>query len=330
MRLRPFIYLALITAALSVPDIQSQSVRVGGPILGFTSDGAGTRIWPIIGVPGASTLIEHLEVETAIHGVIVSPKQDYALAVRSEDARIVLIDLRPGKPATLPIGYIPPGVDVMATSPTGSAAAVYNYESGTIQTIRGLPDAPELLPTFDTAHIAGRATALAVSDNGAVAFAQFAEPESDRVRLWLFNSSPISPQVISDGPSEAAFFPRRLDAVIGEDSTHSAFLLLDIAHEAIRVPLISVADNDHLSKVFASDDGRVFLADADSGKVTIVDTTTTTSTVVSCGCQIAGLYPLKGSSIFRLSDVSREPALVLDASADEPRIVVIPPNLSIQ
>ena len=83
------------------------------------------------------------------------------------------------------------------------------------------------------------------------------------------------------------------------------------------------------SAVSTSEDGRrVFLTQVNSGNVAIVDTETQTSVMLDCQCRATGLYRLKGTSVFRLTETSREPTTVLDASAAEPRVVLIPPSAS--
>ena len=58
--------------------------------------------------------------------------------------------------------------------------------------------------------------------------------------------------------------------------------------------------------------------------VTIADLETGVSTVLSCDCVPTGFRPLKGTSVFRLSDPADGPVAVLDASSAEPRIMILP------
>ena len=84
----------------------SQSDVVRGPILGFAPNSAGSVIWPIVGVAGASILGEPLLLDSEVYGASVSPKNDYALAIRREDvgnlsvgaiADVAIFSLRKGK-----------------------------------------------------------------------------------------------------------------------------------------------------------------------------------------------------------------------------------------
>jgi hypothetical protein len=78
------------------------------------------------------------------------------------------------------------------------------------------------------------------------------------------------------------------------------------------------------SSISASDDGRsVFLADGSTGNIAIVDAQTGISTLTSCSCKPTGFKHLKGTSIFRLTETSSSPLMVLDASS-QARVIPIP------
>ena len=169
---------------------------------------------------------------------------------------------------------------------------------------------------------------MAVSDDGAVALVEFIDDNG--VALWAMDASGRSGRISADHPADAVFLPNRRDAIVADDASRTVFLILDAAGAATPLPLMSATDDmEGFSSVAASDDGRqVFVADASSGIVATVDVETRRATVMSCECRPTGLYRLKGSSIFRLTDISREPMMVLDASSSEPRILVIPPSAS--
>src|SRR4051812_44822898 len=90
--LQSFICVGLVASA-TVASLEGQSSVIWGPILGFTPSAGGTAISPILGVPGASTLADPLIMDGIFRGMAVSPKQDYAVAVRMDDRRAVVIDL---------------------------------------------------------------------------------------------------------------------------------------------------------------------------------------------------------------------------------------------
>jgi len=334
--LSELIYACLITAILvlcigfSAPlRLMAASQFIGGPVLGFIPDDGGTAIRLVVGIPGASILGQRLELDVDIRGVTISPKQDYAIASRVADAQTVVIDVAADPPVVTPVTGAHPGAELVAVSPTGSVAAEYDHVSGTIQVIGGLPRSPAVVAEFDTSLMSGRATALTVSDDGTIALMRVVD--SDNAGLWVVGSSNGPWRISLDRPSAAAFFPNRRDAVVTDDATRSAFLMRDIDHAGTQVPLLSAADGiETFSSVSVAKDGRrVFLADASSGVITTVDVETRTPILASCQCRPTGLYRLSGDSIFRLTESSGEPMMVLDASSSDPRISIIPPAASV-
>jgi hypothetical protein len=228
-----------------------------------------------------------------------------------------------------PVTGAHPGAELIAVSPTGSMAAEYDHVSGTIQVIGALPRSSAVVAEFDTSLIPGRATGLSISDDGTMALMKVVD--TGDAGLWVVGSSNGPWRVPLDRPSAAAFFPNRRDAVVTDDATRSAFLMMDIDHAATLVPLLAAADGiEAFSSVSVAEDGRrVFLADAPSGVITTVDVETRTPILMSCQCRPTGLYRLSGNSIFRLTEPSGEPMMVLDASSSDPRISIIPPATSV-
>jgi hypothetical protein len=126
--------------------------------------------------------------------------------------------------------------------------------------------------------------------------------------------------------SAASFLANRHDVVIADDGAQEVFLLSNIDQEASRLSVASFGDGfSAFAGVAASSDGlRVFISSKKSKNVTIADLETGVSTVLSCDCVPTGFRPLKGTSVFRLSDPADGPVAVLDASSAEPRIIVLP------
>jgi len=317
-------FLCISLAALStVSNVHAQS-SINGPFLGFTSGMGGTAILPIIGVPGASLLADSLPLGTAILGAVIAPSQDYAIALRTADAQIVVIDLSSGQ--ITPAATINPDGFVIAISPSGAAAAVYDAGTGYVQIILHPQQSPQVIQQLDASGVAGRPNTMAVSDDGAVVLAKFVD--SGGASLWMLNSSGAAQRLPVDQPSAVAFLFNRQDAIISEDATQSAIIVMDAGQTAVQVPLIPAIDGmAGFSSIAASaDGGRVFLADAKSGNIATVDVQTGQFVVVTCGCRPAGFYRLKGNSIFSLNEASQQPISVLDASSVQPRKLIIPPR----
>ena len=169
-------------------DAQVQ-VTIGGPVLGFIEDGAGASIWPLLGVSGASVVGQNLELSAGIHSATISPKHDYAIALRDEDGQPVIVGLDGGAGTLAPLAGARRNPDLIGISPTGRAAALYAHESRILQLVTGLPDTGRTTYEFDASGpsgMVGRLTAMAVSDDGRLALLILAEGES--AALWVVDA----------------------------------------------------------------------------------------------------------------------------------------------
>src|SRR5581483_4534227 len=127
------------------------------------------------------------------------------------------------------------GADLIAISPSGSAAAVYDEQSRSVQVVGGLPGSPQVVGQFDASGITGHATALAISDDATVALVKFMD--SDAVSAWILNRNGSSP-VLLDAPAGFAFFPHRNDAVVTDGRSRSVFVIQDAGNANTQIPLL--------------------------------------------------------------------------------------------
>jgi hypothetical protein len=106
------------------------------------------------------------------------------------------------------------------------------------------------------------------------------------------------------------------------------FLLQSIDENPVRLAAVTFPESSSpFAAIYASsDERRIYVAQRGSENITIIDVETGTPAVVPCGCSPIGFFPLKGGSLFRLNGFSDAPMTVLDASAEEMRIVVVPPS----
>jgi hypothetical protein len=319
--------LVLIVALLAsgmAGAMSPASDPVGGPALGFTPNADGSIIWPIIGIPGASLLGHRLTLGTIIRGSVVSPRQDYVIAIRAEDGQPIMSLLTSDAHETSSIGKRR-GETVIAISPAGPVVALYNQDSKVLQVLRGLPAAPETVFEFDASNIFGRVTSLAVSDDASVALLGFSGGDSDS--LWSVSAAG-SHFVSSNHPSSMAFIKNRNDAVVADSVVGEAFLLLSANDSPTRTPLLSNGEGvDGLSGAAVSDDGRfAVIAGSISGNVGIVDLEQSIHTIVSCNCKPSGVYRMTGTAVFRLNEPPDGLVTILDLSSGKPRILIVPPE----
>jgi hypothetical protein len=303
---------------------QDPSISISGPILGFIADSSGLVIRPILGVLGASLLGDPLQLGSGIRNALISPKQDYALAIREGSGELVRIGLTAGSVSIDAISGARIAADVIAISPGGTAAAAYQYGDRILQTFAQLTDAPRVVFEMDTSDIPGRLQGLAISDDGRLALLNLVT--GDDASLWVLSATGARFLVTTGQPSAVIFLLGRHDAVIGDDRAQEVFMVMGLDDTMARVPVASNVEGfDAISGVAASDDGqRVVITTKNSGNVTLVDRQTGVRSVLPCDCQSTGLQRLKGAAAFRLSDPSTGPIVLLDASSAEPRVVVMP------
>src|SRR5262245_5166629 len=302
---------------------QDPSVSIDGPILGFVEGSTRSTIQPIHGVLGASAVAQPIHIETEIHNVIVSPKHDYALATRNETGELILMRLGSSSVAMNSVDGARYGASAIAISPAGTAAAIYGQDRS-LQFLAGLPNAPQNIGEFDASDIVGHLEFVAVSDDGALAVLNFLTPGS--ATLWVLSANGSRWVLPAQRASAASFLTNRHDVVIADDAAQEVFLLSNIDQEASRLSIASFGDGfNAFAGVAASSDGlRVFISSKKSKNVIIADLETGVSAVLSCDCVPTGFRPLKGTSVFRLSDPADGPVVVLDASSAEPRIIILP------
>jgi hypothetical protein len=311
-----------VTGGLAPLCVQAQAIR--GPVLGFIPDGAGTAVRPLLGVPGASSVGDRLALNVAVRRLQVSPKQNYVLGVRNDDKAVVLIDLAATTLAARPLAF--PGIaDMISISPSGSAAAIYDAVTRRVHTIAGLPGNPGQVRTFDASALFERAEGLAVSDDGTLALVRSARAD-EGAQLQLIGEAHLSWRVPTDDAA-VAFVPGRPDIIVADNLTKSVFFVTDLGGSYARLPLFTSTDDTAIfSSVAASENGSRVFAATDSGPVAIAEVNTGEVTWLSCECRPTLLETLKGSSLFRLTELSAtEPIFGLDASS-EPRFVLTPPN----
>ncbi len=294
--------------------------QVRGPDLGFIFQQGGIR--PIVGIPGSSLTGDLLPVGRDLTSVKLSPRHEYALATSSIDAGTILIDLRSAAVTVQPIAGLAEKPDRIVMSPTGSSAALLFSPSHVVEVLTGLPDSPQLHAEFDVSSLLESATAMALSDDG----------ETVLLGIWdgelgsLYSLEQGSAVFVSHFGriSSITFLRGSRDAFLA-DQSNSEILLIHNVWGGVAV-LAGARDGVTQPTVLGvSDKGRrVFAADSDAGIIFVVSTTGSAPTVISCACSISGLHPLKGDSVFRLTEPENGPVLILDGASEQPQMYFIP------
>ena len=183
---------------------------------------------------------------------------------------------------------------------------------------------------------------LAVSEDGLALLA--AIPEGDSTAVYHLSAAPaprqVDPSAESAGEVPAAaeipagtsarrlavfstvsaleFIGESTDALVADAGANTVYLMQDASGAAQTVLLGS--DKDGLAKpvsVKALDSRRVLVANGASGSITVLYRDGASPSSIPCECSLAGLSPL-GRAVFRLTELSAEPLLLLDAGELSP------------
>jgi len=160
--------LQIAMAALLAGAAAAQTgTTLSGPTMGLVFDSSQSALRPIRGIPGAATMGDPVNLGFRLASATVSPRQDAALAVKADDSSLVLV--RAGR-AEISFAAVPgamPAPALVVFNSAGTAAALYNADSGRVQILTGLLDTATVRNEVDISALAGPVAALAVDDAGA-------------------------------------------------------------------------------------------------------------------------------------------------------------------
>ncbi len=286
--------------------------KISGPVLGFVYDANTLRVRPIQGISASAFVGAPLDFGVDLAKAVFPARQNYILAQRSDTGEAIVLSPQTG--ATRKLG-VTPGADQIILSPLGDSALFYFSAAKSFQIVTGLPDAPTVsgganLSTFSNL------IAVAISDDGKTILASFPE--------GLFTFAPDGSQNRINGNSGGlalAFLNHSQDAVVAD--SNGILLLHDVAGQALW-SVLTTQSMSPIAAAISSDNQHAFIADAAAGLLTI-DLSSGSTVADACGCLPSGLFPLRGSSLFRLTDLSDKPMTIFDAGGGESRILVIPP-----
>jgi len=318
----PIRFLATLCFLLC-PSLAAEN-ELAGPVLGFVYDPA-NGLQPVLGVPGAATVGPPLELTSDFSRAVISPRQDYALAVSASTPNLLRVSM--GHRVSVEQFGIPlSGSGLIALSPTGSAAAVHDPDRNRIQVISGIPSAPVLAREFDLATFAGALATLAVSDDANMMIAGFSEVEENAV-VALGSEGAVRFLTAPGRATAATFLPGSRDAIIADGPASRIYLVRDALGSG-EMTLLASPEQEILGPiaVAVSRDGkRAFAASGRGGRLALIDLAAGTVSAIPCSCSPSELAPLNGNAVFRLTPPTAGPMWLLDADAAEPRIVFVPP-----
>jgi hypothetical protein len=315
LQIVPAVLLASVAAAQT-------GTALSGPTMGLVFDASQSALRPIRGIPGAATLGDAVNLGFPLASATVSPRQDFALALRTDDSSVVLV--RAGG-ASAAVSGARPSPTLTVFSPAGTTAALYDSGAGRVQVLTGLPDAAAVQSDVDISALAGPVAALAADDAGSTLF--LAAGAAETVSLYRIAMDGTS-QFLASFRSVAAL---RLsvdgrEALVADSAAGAVYAIRDLRGAGRMETIASGRDGVGTPIAVESDSaGRIFVADQ-AGNVTILNRGRGPAMSLPCGCTPTGLFRLSGTATFRLTDPSDGPMWVLDASGADARIVAVPPG----
>jgi hypothetical protein len=289
--------------------------EVSTPTLGYAYDPGLRAIRTIRGIPGAALLAEIVDGGFAAVSATVAPSQDFALAV-SSTGEVRIVDWRSGTPTSTILADAMNAPDGLTFSGSGTAAVLSDSQSGHIQVVTSLPDAPairEIVPAGGSTP----AAAIAVADDGTVAWAT-----GDGVQFVGTDLAPFSLPL-----------PSGVVALVFAASNHDLLAAtsagdLYLAKDAYAGADIRKIDSDSrlanpVAVQFSADGSTAFVA-GQAGTLAYIDLNAGTTATVSCQCAPSGFDRLGHTDRFRLTGISNRPVFFFDGTPQRQRLWFVP------
>jgi hypothetical protein len=332
------------------------SASVAPPVLSFIVDTTqGVR--PVIGIPGAASIINPLELGFPVVRAAVATGQDYVLATTTEGGWPTLLQLRGGtiivrsaaafadsqqrsrqveceREADTPLGKrlrmmscsnAPSGddsgatIDRIALSSSGSAVALFSDSRHLVFAFTNLSQSPMLVGKFQVGEL-GTVSAFAISDDGRSVVVGVSNGDAGGLFL-LAQDHPAQLIAQMRHPSAIAFLRNSQDAVIADDVENKVYML-----SQGQVFPLATAESGIAGPVgiaVSGDNRKAFIGNRQSGSVMTIALNGTIEGLTYCNCTLTGLHATRADSVFRLSDFSGGPILLFDGTST-PRMIFVP------
>jgi hypothetical protein len=284
--------------------LSESSDLVGGSLIGYAVRADRSGVIPLQGFPGAAFPGPTLTLAEAGGIPVVSSVGGYALAASRQPGELLVYGLRP---RTVASRVLPSTVrlkmqaDQIVLSPLGRAALIYDRERREIEVLVGLPARPTSLYTASLAGVQGVLTALAVSDDGAVALAAFSSANSPGEIYAMRRDAPASLVGQVSRVVHLAFVPNAPDALAADYERSQVLLLKDGGRQGMQVLAGSHDGLRSPTAVEASTQGSIFVVNEGSETLVMLSGQAALPGLVRCGCPASGLERLNDPDSFRLT-----------------------------
>jgi hypothetical protein len=309
-----FSYLLMVSLA-GLGSAQAQDSSVGVPVLGYAFDASASAIRPLRGLPGAALLGDPLDLGFSASSAVIAPEQSFALAV-SQDGQARVVSLGAKTTVSVLDGAMT-SPERMLFSPSGAAALL--LAGNRAQIVTGLPGSPSV-KDIDLSTMEGMIGSAALTDDGKLLLLA----ETTRNSIWLFHSDGSSTMLPVDAPRAVLAFRRGTHDAAAITQTGDLYQLQNLDDApAVRTMLPGSDATAEAAGLWVSTDGAQVYAASTGGTITTVDLASGAARSVSCQCAPSGIQSLR-PGMYRLTDVSAKPVMVLDTSAATPQVWFVP------
>jgi hypothetical protein len=313
--------LYLIFTAIIPLSAMAQRASVGAPAMGYAFDASRGAIRPIHGIPGAAVLGDPLDAGVSLASASIAPLQNFALATTVDEPSIRLISWTAGKVSTAPAESAIARPDRILFSPSGSSALlISDGPPARLQVLTGLPGSLAV-EEIDISSMTGPVGSAAISDDGKlVLLSDAGQPDAQG---WLLDSDRRQVMLTIPGRETSFAFRANSHDAAAISRSGDLYVLQDLGgNSAVRNVAPGADETAGAVGLWMSSDGGHAYAATSVGNVTDFDLATGARQSSSCQCALTGVQFLK-PGLFRLTEVSARPLMVLDTSA-APRIWFVP------
>ena len=299
--------------------------EVVGPTLGFVFDHDIAALRRVPGIPGAASLGESVNASIPLANAFAAPQQDYAIGISASDQSVVLILLSHGAvTSTNALTSVPAAPDRIVFSPSGDSAAFYYRNVRQLIALNHIPQAPQIVSSWDLSPYTGDLTAVAIKDGGNAVLAGITQA-SGGVVLLLPNGGTPGTLLPMSHPAVAQFLWNSDDAVVADQAQSLVYLLKNVGSslqtQVLSRPEDGLAEPDLMAiDRFAR---TVVVAHSGGASGLAIDLAQAAVQPFQCQCVISTFEPLNGDRFYRVSSLRAGQFFAMDASAGTPTFQAI-------
>lgn len=310
---------------------QTHAAPVSLPALGFVLDNS-QRLHPVLGVVGSASIGAPLELGFDVVRAAVPPGHEYILASASGSDWPQLLQIRGNTITVWPLNAFVNAqnplaaalttatVDGMVLSFTGSAAALFSESQRRIIAFTNMSQSPTLAGTFEFGE-PGSVSAFGISDDGMTVAVGISDGNAGSLFLQKLGQ-PARLIASMRHPSAITFLHRSDNAVVADDVDNTIYALS--GGQVFSVATADAGISGPVAIASSNDNGRVFVGNSQTGSVITLGASGPIGGPQYCNCTLSTLQPLNVDSVFRLTDFSGGPVVLLNASGVSPRMIFVP------